>query len=242
MEYAGHVDGFLFLDKPAGVTSHDVVDTIRRRLGARRVGHAGTLDPAATGLLILGVGRATRELRRLLALPKTYEAEVTLGATSSTDDREGTIVRAPPSAPRVPTKNTVERALQHLTGGLEQTPPLYSAVKIRGVPAHRRARRGERIELRPRHVTVYSAELLDYHYPILRVRWKVSSGTYIRALARDLGTVLGAGAYLSALQRTAVGPFHITEALPLSETDPAALRLPENIFERIRTADAAHLV
>lgn len=268
------MDGFFLIDKPAGITSHDVVASVRSRLqetwnneqrtrntresgvpssGFRvpRVGHAGTLDPLATGLLIVGVGRATKKLRNLLTLPKTYEAELTLGATSTTDDGEGRLSAVgnghPPTrdgAPSgnqgqmaigamTPTRTNLQRALQHFTGIIEQLPPRYSAVKVQGVPAYRRVRRGETVTLRPRLVTIHNTELLSYTYPILHIRWVVSSGTYIRSLARDLGARLGTGAYLSALRRSSIGPFSVSDADTLdtltTQKLPNALRRTEDI-------------
>ncbi|TSC64403.1 MAG: tRNA pseudouridine55 synthase [Parcubacteria group bacterium Gr01-1014_106] len=212
------MDGFFLVDKPEGMTSHDVVARIRRLLKTR-VGHAGTLDPMATGLLLIGVGNGTKALGTLTKLPKTYEAEVTLGATSDTDDREGRIQATENRNQRTgeqPTRGSVESALQRMTGTVQQTPPTYSAIKIRGVPAYRRMRRGESVTLSPREITVYTAELLSYAYPVARMRWVVSSGTYVRSLARDLGEKLGTGAYLSALRRTTIGSFRVEEATPLS--------------------------
>lgn len=228
------MDGFLLIDKPPGMTSHDVVATVRRRWRVRKAGHAGTLDPLATGLLIVGVGSSTRSLRMLARLPKTYEAEITLGATSETDDAEGTI-RTPDDRQQTaePTVSDVERALKEFVGTMEQVPPAYSAVKVRGVPAYRRARRGERVTLQPRQVTVYEADVLAYRYPLLHVCWTVSAGTYVRALARDLGQALGTGAYLSALRRTAIGHFLVTEAHALSSITPAALVPRETFLRRL---------
>lgn len=229
-------DGFFLVDKPSGMTSHDVVAAVRRLLKTRdskiitRVGHAGTLDPLATGLLIVGVGAGTKALTRVLKLPKTYEADVTLGATSSTDDREGTL--SPQVVLRPPSTTDLTNAVQKLTGPLQQTPPAYSAIKIRGVPAYRRVRRGESVTLAPREITVSAAELLAYTYPTAQIRWAVSSGTYIRSLARDLGEALGTGAYLSTLRRTTIGPFRVDEATVLSALSPSDLR-PLSDLDRI---------
>ena len=237
------MEGFLFVDKPAGITSHDVVDQVRRLLrtyvrtrSIPKVGHAGTLDPLATGLLIIGVGGATKMLQRLLKLPKTYEAEVTLGATSTTDDAEGPLTETPAFKFQRPKHGELERVLRRLTGEIEQVPPAYSAVKLHGVRAHRRARRGERVSLTPRRVTIKEAVLLSYEFPRTSVRWTVSSGTYIRALARDLGVQLGTGAYLSALRRTSIGPFRLSDAVPLAQL--TAKKLPDALH---RTEDIVRL-
>jgi tRNA pseudouridine55 synthase len=212
--------GFLLVHKPSGMTSHDVVDAVRRARGTRRVGHAGTLDPMATGLLIIGVGEATKDLGKLTKLPKTYVAELTLGATSTTDDAEGIIeeVRSTKQEVRTtPTRTEILSILQRFYGEIEQVPPAYSAVKVRGVRAYRRARRGEHVILKPRQITVHAAELSSYAFPLLTVRWTVSSGTYIRALARDIGSTLGTGAYLSKLERTAIGPYGLRDAITIGD-------------------------
>lgn len=233
------MDGFFLVDKPPGMTSHDVVVKVRKLLAsssqrpAPKVGHAGTLDPLATGLLIVGVGTATKKLGTLLKLPKTYEAELTLGATSTTDDAEGSISkdnRRQAAGNRGLTWRDVERALRQLTGEIEQVPPVYSAVKIRGVPAYRRARRGETVSLPPRRVTVHAAELLSFAYPHASVRWTVSSGTYIRSLARDLGKALGTGGHLSALRRTAIGPLTVSAACALDMVTPKNLQPLDNLL------------
>ena len=239
------MDGFFLIDKPAGMTSHDVVASVRRllqqsappppeRRARLRVGHAGTLDPFATGLLIIGVGNTTKVLAGVAKLPKTYEAELTLGATSTTDDREGEI--RPSSVTRVPSTADVRRALETLTGTLLQVPPAYSAVKIRGVPAYRRARRGESVALPARPVTVFEAHLLLFAYPHVRIRWAVSSGTYARALTRDLGERLGVGAYLKRLRRTAIGPWLVGHAVRLDQLSVGALR-PSAALDRADHAE-----
>lgn len=217
--------GFLLVDKPRGITSHDAVDHIRRRFRTREVGHAGTLDPMATGLLILGVGAATKKLGDILGLPKTYEAEITLGAVSTTDDGEGKITESGivNGEYRMPSRVDVERVLESFTGTIKQVPPVYSAIKVRGVPAHRRVRRGESVTLPPRLITIHTLDLLVYTYPLLRIRCDVSSGTYVRALARDIGEKLGCGGYLSALRRMAIGPFLLQDAVSLSALGPGHL-------------------
>ncbi len=200
------MDGVLLIDKPAGITSHDVVATVRRALGGLRTGHAGTLDPFATGLLLVLVGRATKAQSLLMALPKSYETVAQLGATSSTGDIEGEIVRTgrlPPNPPPLP------------TGELRQRPPVYSAVKVRGERAYKRARRGERLEMPERIVTVTRFEQLwrevDPAAPGLEragFRIECGSGTYVRSLIADLGD-----AYCLELRRTAIGPFAVADAV-----------------------------
>ena len=210
------MDGIVLVDKPAGKTSHDVVAALRRALGTRRVGHAGTLDPFATGLVIALVGRATRAQRHFMALPKTYRATARLGAVSSTGDPEGEIEvtgRVPPDPLPLP------------TGQMRQRPPAYSAVKVGGERAYRRARRGEQVELPEREVTVYRFEQVGPRRgDRVELEVECSAGTYVRSLVADLGD-----AYCEALRRTAIGPFRVEEAdgrrvIPLEE---ALARLPE---------------
>lgn len=206
----------LLIDKPAGMTSHDVVDRIRRHVGIRQVGHAGTLDPFATGLLIVGVGQATKELTQLIGLDKTYEATAILGATSDTFDCEGKIRILDPVLQRddrVDRKN-IEETLRKFRGGYLQRAPLHSAKKIAGKKLYELARRGLATEdMRPtKQVTISELTLLDFTWPHLRFRVSCSSGTYIRSLADDIGQALGCGAYLEQLRRTRIGPYSIDEA------------------------------
>ncbi|MCM3884843.1 tRNA pseudouridine(55) synthase TruB [Frankia sp. R82] len=217
------VDGLVVVDKPAGCTSHDVVARARRILGQRRVGHAGTLDPMATGVLLLGAGRATRLLGHLALTDKTYAATIRLGRTTTTDDAEGEpLVDRPVDVD--PT--ALAAAMATLTGPIEQVPSSVSAVKVGGVRAYARVRAGEQVELAARRVTVHRFELLARRGDDLDVVVGCSSGTYVRALARDLGAALGCGAHLTALRRTVVGPFSLAEAVSLdtfTERGAAAL-------------------
>ena len=205
--------GILLVDKPAGVTSHDVVAVARRALGIRKVGHAGTLDPFATGLLVLGVGRATRLLEYLVGLEKDYEAVARLGVATDSLDPEGACVSRD-EAWREVAPARVRSVAASLEGSLTQTPPVFSAVKVRGVPAHRRTRRGETVELAPRKVVVRRFEVLGSELPEVRFRVTCSSGTYVRSLAGELGERLGTGCHLTALRRTRVGPFDLRDAAP----------------------------
>jgi len=217
------MSGFILYDKPAGITSHDVVDRVRRQTGQRCVGHAGTLDPFATGLLIVGVGReATREFPKLVGLDKIYEATFVLGATSDTDDRTGNITPVPPTEPL--THKRMEETLKQFVGEISQIPPDYSAIKINGQKMYEAAREGKPLEAAPRKVTIYAIDLLSSHLllatspsllatlPSLLLRIHCSSGTYIRAIARDLGRALGTGGYVEELRRTHIGPFSIESA------------------------------
>lgn len=204
-------DGILPLDKPEGPTSHDVVADVRRILDVRRVGHTGTLDPFASGLLLMCVGRATRLAEYLHALPKDYVAEARLGQVTSTLDPEGEVVREDPGWADLD-EDGVRGALQHLLGPQKQRPPSYSAKKVGGERAYQRVRRGETVELPPVPVEVHELELMEMDLPLIRFRVRCSTGTYVRALARDLGEHLGVGAHLTALRRTAIGDFQVDEA------------------------------
>ncbi len=206
------------IDKPSGPTSHDVVDMVRRTYGVRRVGHAGTLDPFATGLIIVLVGRATRLARFVAALPKRYTGLIRLGVTTDTDDRSGAVIATDDGWSTV-SSGALATQMAALTGRQRQRPPDYSAKKTRGERAHRRARRGEPVELTPQEVEVAELQVTGRDGPAVRFRATVSSGTYIRALARDLGESLGCGAHLEELRRIAVGSFGVDEALPVSALD-----------------------
>jgi tRNA pseudouridine55 synthase len=213
--------GILAVDKPTGLTSHDVVNHVRRLSGVRRVGHAGTLDPLATGVLLLCIGRAARLIEYLVGHDKTYETTVRLGQGTTTYDAEGEIVAERPFAHL--TTPDIEAALNQFRGPIQQTPPLYSAIKQDGQPLYKRARQGQSLDVPPRAVTVYALELLDWQPPFLRLGLVCSSGFYVRALAHDLGAALGCGGYVAALRRTAVGSFTISEATPLDAITPATL-------------------
>lgn len=207
--------GFLLVDKPAGVTSHDVVALARRGLGVRKVGHAGTLDPFATGLLVLGTGKATRLLEYLVGCDKTYEATARLGVATDSQDRDGLLVAEDDNWTALG-PGQLEETAAGMIGTLRQTPPRYSAVKIDGVPAHRRVRRGEHVELKPREVAVRSFEVLAHEPPCVRFRVECSSGTYVRTLAVEFGRRLGTACHLAELRRTRVGTFHVDSAAPLA--------------------------
>ncbi len=222
--------GILLVDKPGAITSHDVVARARRALGTRKIGHAGTLDPMATGLLVLGVDGATRLLTYLVGLDKTYEATIRLGVVTDSDDADG-VETARVDAAAV-TEDAVRGGILGLTGEIEQVPSRVSAIKVGGRRAYDLARAGETVELKPRRVTVSRFEVRDIrrHDGLVDVDVEVdcSSGTYIRALARDLGAHLGVGGHLTALRRTRIGPFHVVDAV--SEITPEApLRAPADV-------------
>lgn len=207
-------NGMVLVDKPAGITSFGVVARVRRRLSEKlgkkaKVGHTGTLDPFATGLMIIVTGKECRNAMNYSKLDKTYEAVVRLGQISTTGDPEGDISSV---SDQIPSIAAVEAALEGFRGEITQRPPIFSAIKINGRRAYDLARKGEVVEMPERQVTVYSLELLDYTYPDLRIRTHVSSGTYIRTLAEDIGKVLETGAYCAELRRTTVGEWSVEGA------------------------------
>lgn len=223
--------GILLVDKPGGMTSHDVVSRARRALSTRKVGHAGTLDPMATGLLLLGVGSATRLLTYLVGLGKTYTATIRLGESTDTDDADGEVV-ATADASAV-TRADIDAGVAQLTGDLQQVPSSFSAIKVDGRRSYDRARAGEEVVLPPRRVTVSRFEVLAERRAgtavDLDVLVECSSGTYIRALARDLGAALGVGGHLTALRREAVGDFAVADAVALDAIGADALLAPSAV-------------
>jgi len=252
--------GILLVDKPHGLTSHDVVARVRRLAGTRKVGHAGTLDPMATGLLILGVGSATRLLTYIVGVDKRYEATIRLGAATTTDDAEGeTVATASAHDLGAVDDADIHAGIARLTGALMQIPSSVSAIKVDGKRAYARVRGGEDVQLAARSVTVSAFELLTTEHVRageglvaidLTVAVECSSGTYIRALARDLGAALGVGGHLTALRRTRVGPFSIQDAatlenLPVTErllvpADAAAALMPGVALTAAQTVDLGH--
>jgi tRNA pseudouridine55 synthase len=208
------VHGFLNLDKPAGITSHDVVAQLRRLVRQKRIGHGGTLDPAATGVLPIALGEATRLVNYLVEGRKAYRAVVHLGRTTTTDDAEGTLVHELP-IPLLSQADLVA-VIQPFIGTIQQVPPMYSAIQVAGQRMYNLARQGQTIELAPRTVEIDRIDVLDWQSPLVTLDIACGKGTYIRAIARDLGAALGCGAHLAALQRTQVGPLSLAEAVPLA--------------------------
>ncbi len=203
------------LYKPKGPTSHDMIDAVRRITGIKKVGHAGTLDPLASGVLVVGITReGTRQMHELVKKEKEYIATIKLGQTSTTDDEEGE-KSGLLDVLNLPDEAQIRAILPNFLGRIQQVPPVYSAVKIQGKPAHRRVRKGEEITLEPREVEIKEIELLSYAWPLLVIRVATGSGVYIRSLARDLGQALGCGGYLADLERTRVGQWSKEEALTL---------------------------
>jgi tRNA pseudouridine55 synthase len=212
--------GLVVVDKSGGMTSHDVVSRVRRLAGTRKVGHAGTLDPMATGVLVVGVNRATRLLGHLMLTEKVYDATVRLGVATTTDDAEGEVI-ATASAAGI-TESVIREALATFVGEIEQVPTAVSAIKVDGKRAYERVRDGEEVELRPRPVTIHELTVGEIDRPApdlvdVRISVRCSSGTYIRAIARDLGGALGVGGHLTTLRRTAVGAFDLASARTLEQ-------------------------
>lgn len=212
-------DDILIIDKPAEMTSFGVVARIRRvlsrELGRKaKVGHTGTLDPFATGLMLIVTGKKCKDAGQFSKLDKTYEATIRLGQTSTTGDPEGEITEVSTS---MPTRDEVEAVLPKFTGQIEQRPPIFSAIKINGQRAYKLARDGQEVEIPLRTITIYELEIVDYTYPELKIRTHVSSGTYIRTLASDIGAALEVGAYCTHLRRTRVGDYTIEQAHELSD-------------------------
>lgn len=240
-------DGLLLLNKPVGISSFDCIRQLRRITGVRKIGHTGTLDPAASGLMLMLFGTACKRAVEYSKLDKTYLAEITLGATSSTGDREGVItpystplranieeaesmvehgeskVKGQWSNVNLPTLIEVRLTLDGFEGEITQVPPVYSAIKINGQEAYKRARRGETVEMPSRKITVSELRIVSYEYPVLTIEADVSSGTYIRTLAADIGEKLGTGAYLSNLVRTRVGEYMLEQAVTLDASGDVIL-------------------
>ena len=230
--------GVLLVDKPGGITSHDVVSRARKALNTRKIGHAGTLDPMATGLLILGVGPVTRLLTDIVGLGKTYEATIRLGAVTDTDDSEGAVLETADAAALAALSSArISAGVSALTGPISQVPSTVSAIKVAGRRAYDLARAGQDVELAARDVTVSRFDILAER-PVaggldLDVVVDCSSGTYIRALARDLGRDLGVGGHLTALRRTRIGDFEVADAVPVDAIADSALLSPADVARRV---------
>jgi tRNA pseudouridine55 synthase len=222
------------VDKPVGLTSHDVVQRVRRALKSQAAGHTGTLDPFATGLLVILIGRATRLARFIESQPKRYLATARLGIQTATDDLTGEIISRSSLGDQVP-EVRVREELAGFLGNHPQRPPQYSAKRVAGERSYRRARRGESVELAEVPVTVHDIELVHYHPPELCFRALVSPGTYLRAIARDLGDRLGVGAHLTALRREAIGSLLVEDAVLLEEVGPAAVVSARSVLRDLRS-------
>ncbi|MEI7799910.1 MAG: tRNA pseudouridine(55) synthase TruB [Opitutaceae bacterium] len=217
------IEGVLLVDKPKGLTSHDVVYHLRRKLQIKKIGHAGTLDPMATGVLVMLIGKATRISQYLMSVDKVYEGEATLGIVTDSQDAEGEIMSTQP-VPEL-TEARVREVMKGFLGDQYQTPPMHSAIKIGGVPLYKLARKGEEVEREPRFIRIAAFNLLSFATPKITFDLHCTKGTYVRTVAADLGQKLGCGAHLSALRRTGSGKFTIGQCLPLEQIE--ALSLPE---------------
>ena len=215
------MEGVLLVDKPQGLTSHDVVYRLRRKLQMKKIGHAGTLDPMATGLLIMLIGKATRISQYLMSSDKVYEGEATLGVVTDSQDAEGEMMETRP-VPEL-TGAQVKEVMKGFLGDQYQIPPMHSAIKIDGVPLYKLARKGEEVEREPRFIRVMSFELLSFASPKLTFRLHCTKGTYVRTIAHDLGNKLGCGAHLSALRRTLSGKFDLAQGLTLDQLETMPL-------------------
>ena len=231
--------GILVVDKPPGVSSRDVVNRVQQVVRPDKVGHAGTLDPIATGVLVLGIGAATRLVPFIQRMPKTYIAAFELGRSSRSDDTESPLELL--EDPAVPTLGQIERALPQFCGEIMQSPPAYSAIKIGGKRAYKLARAGADVQMAERCVTVHTLSLVAFHYPRLELKIECGSGTYVRSIGRDLAESLGTKAVMSALRRTSVGSFLSTSATPLaditSETLPARVLPAARAVEQLPTCE-----
>ncbi len=246
-------DGFVLVDKPDGWSSFDAVRWVRKALQGTKVGHAGTLDPFATGLLILLVGRATRLMQYLDEYPKSYSGTICLGSKTDTCDMTGSVIeKVDPERVATVAEEDVRRVLQGWVGEVEQVPPQYSAVKIEGEPAYKKARRGEAADLEARDIRIYSLEIAQFSPPEFSFTAVVGTGTYLRALARDVGDELGVGGHLTKLRRLGIGPFSVEEAFPLASPEgegyvrewirPMAELLPPQMRVEVTPAQAKRLL
>ncbi|MBP7140525.1 MAG: tRNA pseudouridine(55) synthase TruB [Opitutaceae bacterium] len=228
------LDGILLIDKPSDHTSHDVVARVRRKLGMKRIGHAGTLDPMATGLMIMLVGKATSASQYLISLDKEYAGTIRLGEVTNTQDAEGEVLERRP----VPAYSQEEilAAVKTFLGDQYQMPPMFSAIKIDGVPLYKSARKGEDVEREPRFVRVMSWDITRFAPTELDFVLKCSKGTYVRTLANDLGAKLGCGAHLGALRRTATNAFHVSQALTIEQFEAMSRSEIESRLIPVRSA------
>ena len=215
-------NGILILDKPSGVTSHDVVSFIRKKFDMQRVGHAGTLDPLATGILIVLLGPATKLFDKFSSFDKAYEATVKLGMVTDTADIQGNVLKTF-SCEQI-SRESIEDALQKFRGEIEQKPPMFSAVRFEGKRLYEIARRGITVEVKPRKINISTLQLLDFSFSEVKLYMECSKGTYVRKIAEDLGEFLGCGGCISQIRRTRVGPFRIEDAVRLEEINESYIR------------------
>lgn len=229
------LEGVLLIDKPSGCTSHDVVDRVRRKLGMKRVGHAGTLDPLATGLLVILVGKATKLSQYLMSLGKVYEGTLKLGETTDSQDSDGELQETK-EVPQL-SQDIVSDVMKSFLGDQFQTPPMFSAKKIKGVPLYKLARKGETVEREPRFIRISSFDLLSFDSPFLTFRVACTKGTYVRTIAHDFGQKLGCGAHLTMLRRTKTDRFDIQDAITLDDLETLRpLELKQRLIPMYRAA------
>ena len=223
--------GIILIDKPGGLTSHDVVDSIRRNFGFKKVGHAGTLDPMATGLLIILLGKSTKKSLHFSNYDKEYEAELCLGVSTDTGDKEGKILEKKNLNSYADNIKNIEKVFASFRGEIEQVPPMYSAKKVKGKKLYELARKGIVLKREPKKVLIEKIEILNISLPHVTFYVKCSKGTYIRQLAHDIGCVLGPGAHLTSLKRTKIGPYGLEKAFGLDELKPSGKIFYENILQ-----------
>ncbi len=215
--------GIIIVNKPLNITSMDVIRYLRKVTKIKKIGHAGTLDPLASGVLIVAIGKATKKINEFMGMKKSYKTKIDLRSFSSTDDAEGekTLV----NIKNKPTLEEIEKVIRrHFTGEIEQIPPIYSAIKIKGQKAYDLARAGKEVKMKPRQVTIYKIKIRKYEWPYLKLKIKCSKGTYIRSLGRDIGKKLGTGGFLAKLERTAIGQFKLKNSIDLNKINSSNWR------------------
>ena len=234
-------EGILLIDKPSGMTSHDVVDRLRRKLRMKKIGHAGTLDPMATGLMIMLIGKATKVSQFLISLDKSYEGEFRLGIQTDSQDADGEVIEEKP-IPADLTENKLEENMKSFLGDQYQTPPMFSAKKIDGVPLYKMARKGKVVEREPRFIRINELNLKHWRLPVGGFSMSCSKGTYVRTVFHDLGNRIGCGGHLIALRRTRIDQFSISDAKPLDEFQSLNNSEIQNLLIPIHQAVPSHVL
>jgi tRNA pseudouridine55 synthase len=234
-------EGILLVDKPAGITSHDIVDRLRRKLKMKKIGHAGTLDPLATGLMIMLIGKATKVSQFLISLDKSYEGEFLLGIETDSQDADGVVVSEKPLPEQIDEEMMLEE-MKSFLGDQYQTPPMFSAKKIKGVPLYKMARKGKTVEREPRFIRINEFCLMNWNPPKGKFSLSCSKGTYVRTVLHDLGQNLGCGAHLTGLRRTKIDQFGIENASPLEEIENMGHSEFQNMLIPIREAVPTHVL
>lgn len=237
----GDFEGILLVDKPQGITSHDVVDRLRRKLKMKRIGHAGTLDPMATGLLIMLIGKATKVSQFLISLDKSYEGTIRFGVETDSHDAEGEVVAEIP-VPKNLSEEILRTEIQGFIGDQYQTPPMFSAKKVDGVPLYKMARKGKTVEREPRFIRINSLDLLSWEIPEAKFQMSCSKGTYVRTLVHDLGQKIGCGAHLNELRRTHIDRFDLNEAKSLDAIEEVPLADFPELLVPVHQAVPSHIL